>query len=61
MISQTRALSSCFLVSGPVHGGCGVLRGFGLVAGKSLGAGLVDDSPAPGSTPTLSAFWSTAL
>lgn len=61
MISQTPVLSRWFLASGPVHGGCGVLRGCGLVAGKSLGAGLVDDSPTPGSTPTLSDFWSTAV
>lgn len=61
MTSQTRVLSSWFLASGPVQGGRGVLRGCGLVAGKSLGASLEDDSPAPGSTPTLSAFWSTAM
>lgn len=60
MTSQAHALSTCFLAGDTVWGGCGVLKRWGLVASKSLGAGLEEDSPAPGSNPTLSTSWSTA-
>lgn len=60
MTSQAHVLSTCFLAGDTVWGGRGVLKRWGLVPSKSLGAGFEEDSPASGSNPTLSTSWSTA-